>query len=76
MLPSSRAGRRITEGAPYDVFSEDSIVSDCDFLPPVTRPIHVDIRYVLGLMQRLEGADRLLAERGTGGEAVEKSSVP
>ncbi len=46
----------------------ESIVSDWDFLPPITRSIHVDIRYVLWLMQRLERADRLLAEMGIAGE--------
>ncbi len=42
----------------------ESIVSDWDFLPAVTRSIHVDIRYVVWVMEELEGADRLLVEMG------------
>ena len=42
----------------------ESIISDWDFLPEVTRSIHVDIRYVLWVMEELDGAGHLLAEMG------------
>jgi len=40
----------------------ESIISDWDFLPGVTRSIHVDIRYVLWVMDRVDGAWNLLRE--------------
>ena len=42
----------------------ESIVADWDFIPAVTRAIHVDIRYVLWIMEHLDGAQRLLTEMG------------
>ena len=42
----------------------ESIVADWDFIPAVTRAIHVDIRYVLWIMEHLDGAHRLLTEMG------------
>jgi hypothetical protein len=42
----------------------ESIISDWDFLPKVTRSIHVDIRYVLWVMEELDGAGYLLEEMG------------
>jgi hypothetical protein len=42
----------------------ESMISDWDFLPEVTRSIHVDIRYVLWVMNRVDGADNLLQEMG------------
>lgn len=42
----------------------ESIVSDWDFIPAVTRSIHVDIRYTLWIMEHLDGAHDLLAEMG------------
>jgi hypothetical protein len=42
----------------------ESIVADWDFIPDVTRAIHVDIRYVLWIMEHLDGAHRLLTEMG------------
>ena len=42
----------------------ESIISDWDFLPDVTRSIHVDIRYVLWVMEELDGAGHLLTEMG------------
>ncbi len=42
----------------------ESIISDWDFLPEVTRSIHVDIRYVLWVMEELDGAGHLLEEMG------------
>ncbi|MCZ6649781.1 MAG: S46 family peptidase, partial [Acidobacteria bacterium] len=42
----------------------ESIISDWDFLPKKTRSIHVDIRYVLWVMDQLGGANHLLAEMG------------
>jgi hypothetical protein len=42
----------------------ESIISDWDFLPDVTRSIHVDIRYVLWVMEELDGAGYLLQEMG------------
>ncbi len=42
----------------------ESIASDWLFMPSVTRSIHVDIRYVLWVMDRVDGADHLLREMG------------
>ncbi len=42
----------------------ESIISDWDFLPAVTRSIHVDIRYVLWVMEEVDGAGHLLEEMG------------
>jgi hypothetical protein len=42
----------------------ESIISDWDFLPAVTRTIHVDMRYVLWVMDNLYGASNLLREMG------------
>jgi len=42
----------------------ESIASDWLFMPDVTRSIHVDIRYALWIMDRVDGADHLLAEMG------------
>ncbi|MFQ5671315.1 MAG: S46 family peptidase [Acidobacteriota bacterium] len=44
----------------------ESIISDWDFLPEKTRSIHVDIRYVLWVLDQLGGADSLLGEMGVG----------
>lgn len=48
----------------------ESIVADWDFIPAVTRSIHVDIRYALWVMEHLDGAHHLLAEMGVEVEAV------
>ena len=40
----------------------ESIISDWDFLPDITRSIHVDIRYVLWLMEEVDKATWLLKE--------------
>ncbi len=40
----------------------ESVIADWTFLPDVTRSIHVDIRYVLWLMEEVDHADRLLEE--------------
>jgi hypothetical protein len=42
----------------------ESMISDWDFLPVVTRSIHVDVRYMLWVMDRLDGAHHLLEEMG------------
>ncbi len=42
----------------------ESMISDWDFLPAVTRSIHVDVRYLLWTLDRLEHADHLLREMG------------
>ena len=42
----------------------ESIVADWDFIPAITRSIHVDIRYALWIMEHLDGAQGLLAEMG------------
>lgn len=46
----------------------ESIVADWDFIPAITRSIHVDIRYALWIMEHLDGAHHLLTEMGV--EAV------
>lgn len=42
----------------------ESIISDWDFLPHMTRTIHVDVRYMLWIMDRIDGAHALLREMG------------
>jgi hypothetical protein len=42
----------------------ESMISDWDFLPEVTRSIHVDVRYMLWVMDRVDGAWHLLEEMG------------
>jgi hypothetical protein len=42
----------------------ESIISDWDFLPKVTRSIHVDMRYILWVMDFVDEADHLLEEMG------------
>jgi hypothetical protein len=37
-------------------------ISAWDFVPELTRGIHVDIRYVLWVMEHVAGADGLLTE--------------
>lgn len=48
----------------------DSINSDWYFEDRTNRSIHVDIRYVLWLMEQVDGAGRLLEEMGVGAPAV------
>jgi hypothetical protein len=40
----------------------ESVNSDWDFDPRTTRSIHVDSRYMLWVMEKVDGADRLLRE--------------
>lgn len=42
----------------------ESIASDWLFIPSVTRTIHVDVRYILWLLDVVEGADALVRELG------------
>ncbi len=42
----------------------EAMASDWVFIPSITRSIHVDIRYVLWMMDQAYGADRLLKEMG------------
>ncbi len=42
----------------------EAMASDWVFLPDITRSIHVDIRYVLFVMDAVDGADALLTEMG------------
>jgi hypothetical protein len=42
----------------------EAMASDWLFMPDITRAIHVDIRYVLWIMDRVDHADRLLDEMG------------
>jgi hypothetical protein len=42
----------------------DSINADWDFNETTTRAIHVDIRYVLWVMEKVDGAQRVLEELG------------
>ena len=42
----------------------ESMISDWDFLPEVTRSIHVDVRFMLWVMDRIDGAWHLLEEMG------------
>ncbi len=55
----------------------ESIIADWDFIPRITRSIHVDIRYVLWVMSEIDQAHHLLRElgarhaAGTGGARAE-----
>jgi hypothetical protein len=40
----------------------DGIIADWWFDPSINRTIHVDVRYMLWVMDRLDGADRILNE--------------
>jgi hypothetical protein len=42
----------------------EAMASDWIFIPSITRSIHVDIRYPLWIMDRVDGADHLLKEMG------------
>jgi hypothetical protein len=42
----------------------ESMIADWDFLPAVTRSIHVDVRYMLWVMDRVDHAWNLLEEMG------------
>jgi hypothetical protein len=42
----------------------ESIIADWDFIPSITRSIHVDIRYTLWVMDRIDHAWHLLEEMG------------
>lgn len=51
----------------------ESIASDWVFEPAITRSIHVDVRYILWIMEHVDGATHLLAEMGVplrGGKAA------
>ena len=50
----------------------ESIASDWVFMPDVTRSIHVDIRYVLWVMDYVDGAHRLMEEMGATPESKAK----
>lgn len=40
----------------------ESVVSDWDFNPRTTRAIHVDVRYMLWVLEKIDGADGLIDE--------------
>lgn len=42
----------------------EAMASDWVFIPEITRSIHVDIHYVLWIMDHVDGADHLLREMG------------
>lgn len=42
----------------------EAMASDWIFIPRITRSIHVDVRYMLWIMDRVAGADHLLEEMG------------
>jgi hypothetical protein len=42
----------------------EAMSSDWVFMPPISRSIHVDIRYVMWVMDAVDGADHLLTEMG------------
>src|SRR5690606_31968129 len=58
----------------------ESIASDWLFMPPVTRSFHVDVRYILWIMDAVDAADHLLTEMGVtpslGGEASPAEAAP
>ena len=42
----------------------EAMASDWVFMPPITRSIHVDARYMLWVMDAVDQADHLLVEMG------------
>ena len=51
----------------------ESVISDWDFLPDVTRSIHVDIRYALWVMDYVDDAEYLVREMNvTDGDSARK----
>jgi hypothetical protein len=42
----------------------EAMASDWLFMPSITRTIHVDLRYVLWVLDAVDGADHILAEMG------------
>jgi len=42
----------------------ESIIADWDFIPEITRSIHVDARYMLWVMTQVDGAHHLVREMG------------
>ena len=54
----------------------ESIVADWDFIPAITRSIHVDIRYALWIMEHLDGAHHLLSEMGVEAGSADGESDP
>lgn len=42
----------------------EAMASDWVFMPPITRSIHVDVRYILWVMDAVDQADHLLTELG------------
>lgn len=58
----------------------ESIASDWLFQPAVTRSIHVDVRYMMWIMDAVDGADHLLTEMGVtpslGGAAAPAEAAP
>ncbi len=42
----------------------EGVASDLVFLPELTRAIHVDVRYILWILDKVENADHLLYEMG------------
>ena len=49
----------------------ESINSDWDFDTKTTRSIHVDARYMLWIMEKVDGATNLLVEMGVAEPAME-----
>jgi hypothetical protein len=49
----------------------EGVASDLVFLPEVTRAIHVDVRYILWILDAVEHADHLLKEMGVNPEFSE-----
>ncbi len=54
----------------------ESIASDWVFMPDVTRSIHVDVRYILWVMDYVDGAHRLMQEMGATPESKIPASKP
>jgi hypothetical protein len=52
----------------------ESIASDWLFIPEVTRSIHVDIRYVLWVMDAVDGAHHLIEEMGVPPRTAEEAA--
>ncbi|WP_086733867.1 S46 family peptidase [Erythrobacter colymbi] len=46
----------------------EGVVSDWMYDPKINRTIHVDSRFMLWTMEKVDGADRLLAEMGVAGQ--------
>ena len=54
----------------------ESIISDWDYMPELTRSIHVDMRYALWVMETVDGAQLLVKEMNAGASGSDRALAP